>query len=50
MTLSQIIVKNPFWDRRIQLEGRWNVKITILNGSIDLLKIQEVIHKNDQKK
>ena len=50
MTLSQIIAKNRFWDRRIQLEGRWSVKITIQNGNIEVLKIQEVIHKNDQKK
>lgn len=48
MTLSQIIAKDSHYDRRIPIEGYWDVLIRIQGGKVVLVKVTETIHENDK--
>lgn len=50
MNLSQIIAKDSHYDRRIPLEGHWDVLVKIQNGKVvGPVKVTEIIHENDRK-
>lgn len=51
MNLSQIIAKDSHYDRRIPIEGHWEVLVRIQSGNVvSPVKITEIIHENDRKR
>jgi len=49
MTLSQIIAKDSHYDRRIPIEGYYDVFVRIQRGKVVNVKVTEDIRENDRK-